>query len=136
LSTLNAYQRFNTDKIVEFAMSRPEDKTLEVVADMLEAYARMLMVIAEIEEVTGKRFEEFLKELFKPEKLSELYKRVPADVYGEFMAALMRLVSIASTIQNPLALSINEKKRVSKEIMEIAEAIRKMTEKLKVGRNE
>jgi hypothetical protein len=48
----------------------------------------------------------------------------------------MRLVSITSTIQNPLALSIDEKKRVSKEIMEIAEAIRKMTEKLKVGRNE
>jgi hypothetical protein len=121
---------------MEFAMSGPEDKILEVVVNMLEAYARMLMIIAEIEEITGKRFEEVLNELFKPEKLSELYKKVPADVYGEFMAALMRLVSISSTIQNPLALSINEKRRVSKEIMEIAEAIRKTTEKLKVGRNE
>jgi hypothetical protein len=61
---------------------------------------------------------------------------MPADVYGEFMAALMRLVSIASTIQNPLALSIDEKKRVSKEIMEIAEAIRKAAEKFRAGRDE
>jgi hypothetical protein len=121
---------------MEFVMSRPEDKTLEVIVNMLEVYARMLMIIAEVEETTGKRFAEFLKELFVPEKLSELYKKMPADVYGEFMAALMRLVSIASTIQNPLALSIDEKKRVSKEIMEIAEAIRKVAEKFKAGRNE
>jgi hypothetical protein len=121
---------------MEFVMSRPEDKTLEVIVNMLEVYARMLMIIAEVEETTGKRFAEFLKELFTPEKLSELYKKMPADVYGEFMAALMRLVSIASTIQNPLALSIDEKKRVSKEIMEIAEAIRKVAEKFKAGRNE
>ena len=121
---------------MEFVMSRPEDKTLEVIVSMLEVYARMLMIIAEVEETTGKRFAEFLKELFAPEKLSELYKKMPADVYGEFMAALMRLVSIASTIQNPLVLSIDEKKRVSKEIMEIAEAIRKVAEKFKAGQNE
>jgi len=117
-------------------MSRPEDKTLEVVVDMLETYARMLMIVAEIEEATGKRFTEFLKELFTPEKLSGLYRRVPADVFGEFMAALMRLVSIASAIQNPLALSVDEKRRVSKEIMEIAEAIRRVAEKLRAGRSE
>jgi hypothetical protein len=57
---------------MEFAMSRPEDKTLEVIVNMLEAYARMLMIIAEVEETTGKRFTEFLKELFAPEKLGEL----------------------------------------------------------------
>jgi hypothetical protein len=119
-----------------FDMSRPEDKTLEVVADMLETYARMLMIVAEVEETTGKRFTEFLKELFTPEKLSELYRRVPAEVFGEFMAALMRLVSIASAIQNPLALSVDEKRRVSKEIMEIAEAIRRVAEKLRAGRSE
>jgi len=112
-----------------------EGKTLGAVVDLLEAYARVLLAIAEVEEATGKRFDEFLRGLFTPEKLRDLYNKLPGEVYGEFMASLLKLVSISSTFQNPLTLPASEKKRVSGEVKEVAESIRKVVDRLKAGRN-
>jgi hypothetical protein len=65
-----------------FAVGSIEGKTLGAVVDLLEAYARVLLAIAEVEEATGKRFDEFLRGLFTPEKLRDLYNKLPGEVYG------------------------------------------------------
>jgi len=110
-----------------------EGKTLKVVVDMLKMYAYLLSTIAEIEEVSGKRFDEFLKELLSLEKLLGLYGRLPPEVYAEFMAAMLRLASLSATVQNPLALPTSEKRRVSAEVLEIAGTLERVVEKLGVG---
>lgn len=51
------------------------------------------------------------------------------------MASLLKLISISSTFQNPLTLPASEKKRVSGELKEVAESIRKVVDRFKAGKN-
>jgi len=53
-------------------------------------------MIAEVEEKYGKRFDDVLKELLSPARLTELYKRLPPDVYGELIGSLLQFYTITS----------------------------------------
>jgi len=111
-------------------LSLSESESLRIIIDMLKMYAQLLNVIAEVEENSGKRFDELLKELFSPAKLAGLYDKLPPDVYGEFMAMLLRLASLSSTVQNPMILPVDEKRRVASELAEIASSLEKLIGRL------
>lgn len=111
-------------------MSSSESEALKAMIDVLRMYTQSLNIIADVEERSGKKFDELLRELFNPTRLAELGQRLPRDVYGEFMASLFRLISIFSTAQNPMTLPISEKKRVSSEVSKIVESMEKAAEGL------
>jgi len=50
----------------------------------------------------------------KVEKLAEMRNRLPPDLYAEFAASLFKLASAAPKLQNPLALTTEEKKETFK----------------------
>jgi hypothetical protein len=103
-----------------------EEATLKLIAEIMRSYSQILKAVAEIEEAGGQPFDEVLKKLFSPEKLAEMHNRVPPDLYAEFAASLFKLTAVAPKLQNPLALSTEEKKKLSNEILEIAEIVAKI----------
>ena len=114
-------------------MDAQVNKTLRALIGMLKIYAQLLGAVAEIEEISGKRFDDALKEMFDPSKLAELHGKLPAEVYGELAAALFKLASISSTAPNPMLLPAEEKTRLRSQIMEIAEALERAMQKLELG---
>ncbi|MCC6016456.1 MAG: hypothetical protein LM583_02755 [Desulfurococcaceae archaeon] len=112
-------------------MSQHDVLMLSTVANMLRLYADMLNVIAGIEEASGRKADELLKELLSPQSLAKLSQKLPSDVFGEFMSALLRLATALASVQNPLALPSNEKRRLAFELSEIAKSIENVVERLK-----
>jgi len=88
-----------------------EETTLKLIADSMRSYSQILKAVAEIEEASREPFDEVLKKLFSPEKLAEMRNRLPPDLYAEFAAPLFKLASVAPKLQNPLALTTEEKKK-------------------------
>jgi len=91
-----------------------EETTLKLIAEMMRSYSQILKAVAEIEEAGGQPFDEMLKKLFSPEKLAEMRNRVPPNLYAVFAVALFRLTAAAPKLQNPLALTTEEKKETFK----------------------
>ena len=103
-----------------------EETTLKLIVEMMRSYSQILKAVAEIEEAGRQPFDEILKKLFSPEKLAEMRNRVPPNLYAVFAVALFKLTAAAPKLQNPLALSTEEKKKLSNEIAEIAEIMAKI----------
>jgi hypothetical protein len=104
-----------------------EETTLKLIADALRSYSQILETMAEIEETAKKTFDEVLKEVFNPDRLAEMRNRLPPDLYAEFAASLFKLASVAPKLQNPLALTTEEKKKISDDMLKIAETIAKIS---------
>jgi hypothetical protein len=119
------------DSVGGCVMSQHDVLMLSTVANMLRLYADMLNVIAGIEEASGRKADELLKELLSPQSLAKLSQKLPSDVFGEFMSALLRLATALASVQNPLALPSNEKRRLAFELSEIAKSIENVVERLK-----
>ena len=96
-----------------------EEATLKLIAEIMRSYSQILKAVAEIEEAGGQPFDEMLKKLFSPEKLAKMRNRAPPNLYAAFAATLFRLTAAAPKLQNPLALTTEEKKKLSNEIAEI-----------------
>jgi hypothetical protein len=92
----------------------------------MRSFSQILKAVTEIEEAGGQPFDEVLKKLFSPEKLAEMRNRLPPDLYAEFAASLFKLASVAPKLQNLQALTTEEKKKISNEILEIAEIMAKI----------
>ena len=108
-------------------MTKPvEETTLKLIADALKSYSQILETMAEIEETAKKTFD-VLKEVFNPDRLAEMRNRLPPDLYAEFAASLFKLASVAPKLQNPLALTTEEKKKISDDMLKIAETIAKIS---------
>ncbi|MDT7870179.1 MAG: hypothetical protein RQ839_08385 [Thermoproteus sp.] len=108
-------------------MTKPvEETTLKLIADALRSYSQILETMAEIEETAKKTFD-VLKEVFNPDRLAEMRNRLPPDLYAEFAASLFKLASVAPKLQNPLALTTEEKKKISDDMLKIAETITKIS---------
>jgi hypothetical protein len=90
-----------------------EETTLKLIVEMMRSYSQILKAVAEIEEAGRQPFDEILKKLFSPEKLAEMRNRVPPNLYAVFAVALFKLTAAAPKLQNPLALSTEEKKKLS-----------------------
>jgi len=103
-----------------------EETALKLIADSMRSYSQILKAVAEIEEASKEPFDEVLKRLFSPEKLAEMRNRLPPDLYAEFAASLFKPTEVAPKLQNPLALTTEEKKKLSNEILEIAETVAKI----------
>jgi hypothetical protein len=103
---------------------------LSAVVNISKLYADILNTIASIEEASGKRADELLKELLNPQNLAKLGQKLPSDMFGEFMSALLRLATLTS-VQNPLALPSNEKRKLASELSEVVKSLEKVVEKLK-----
>ena len=103
-----------------------EETTLKLIADALRSYSQILETMAEIEETAKKTFD-VLKEVFNPDRLAEMRNRLPPDLYAEFAASLFKLASVAPKLQNPLALTTEEKKKISDDMLKIAETIAKIS---------
>ena len=73
-------------------------RALTPIISMLRMFGNILREIADIEKSEGKKIDEILKELLTPAMLVELSKKMTPDLYGEFIASLLRLASITSTI--------------------------------------
>ncbi|MCS7367408.1 MAG: hypothetical protein NDF52_05965 [archaeon YNP-WB-062] len=106
-------------------------ESLKTTMDILKLYAQLLNSIADLEEKYSKKFDEVLKDVFNPQELAELYKKLPPDVYSEFMASLLKLAATSSETQNPLTLPANEKKKIASELISVAESLKKVIENLK-----
>jgi hypothetical protein len=91
-----------------------EETTLKLIVEMMRSYSQILKAVAEIEEAGRQPFDEILKKLFSPEKLAEMRNRVPPNLYAVFAVALFKLTAAAPKLQNPLALSTEEKKETFK----------------------
>ena len=108
-------------------MTKPvEETTLKLIADALKSYSQILETMAEIEETAKKTFD-VLKEVFNPDRLAEMRNRLPPDLYAEFAASLFKLASVPPKLQNPLALTTEEKKKISDDMLKIAETIAKIS---------
>jgi hypothetical protein len=109
-------------------------RLLRDLVDILRLYARLLRVVADIEEVSGKSFSDIMKEglgeELKPEGLLELSKRLPPEVFANFITSLLRLSVLAKRVENPMRLSSSEKREVASEIEDTAKAIEVVVEKL------
>lgn len=90
-------------------MSQHDVLILDAVINMLKLYADALNAIASVEEVSGRRADELLRELLASQNLAKLSQKLSPDMFGEFMSALLRLATLAS-VQNPLTLSPSEKR--------------------------
>ena len=106
-----------------------DEAVLRIVIDECKLFAQLLNMIAEVEEKYSKKFDDVLKELLSPARLTELYKRLPPDVYGELIGSLLQFYTITS--QNPLTLSPSEKKEAASEIIKLANSLEKVIEKLR-----
>ena len=106
-------------------------RALTPIISMLRMFGNILREIADIEKSEGKKIDEILKELLTPAMLVELSKKMTPDLYGEFIASLLRLASITSTITNPMLLSAEEKRKFASEIEEIVNDLEKVFNKLK-----
>jgi hypothetical protein len=111
-------------------LSDVKDKGIDIMIDMLKIYAKILNTMAEVEETTGKKIDELQKEVFSPATFVELSKKVPPEVFGEFMADLLKLSTLISTYQNPFTLPAEEKKKVASELQEIAESLEEIKKKI------
>jgi hypothetical protein len=98
---------------------------LSAVVNMLKLYADILNAIASIDEASGKRADELLKELLNPQNLAKLGQKLPSDMFGEFMSALLRLATLTS-VQNPLALPSNEKRKLASELSELLNPLKRL----------
>jgi len=103
-----------------------EETALKLIVEMTRSYSQILKAVAEIEEAGRQPFDEILKKLFSPEKLAEMRNRVPPNLYAVFAVSLFKLTATAPKLQNPLALSTEEKKKLPNEIAEIAEIMAKI----------
>ena len=101
-----------------------ESRPLEVIVNALKLFAQILESIIDIEEARGTRFDEALRELLKPETLLKLSEKLPPELRGELMTALLRLAALASRVQNPLALPTHEKRKVLSELRSIIDSFR------------
>jgi len=116
--------------LLVISMPQHEVLMLSTVVNVLKLYADMLNAIASVEEASGKKADELLRELLSPQSLAKLGQKLPPDMFGEFMSALLRLTTLAS-VQNPLALPSNEKRKLASELSEVVKSIEKVAEKLK-----
>jgi len=103
-----------------------EETTLKLIAEMMRSFSQILKAMTEIEEAGGQPFDEVLKKLFSPEKLAEMRNRLPPDLYAELAASLFKLTAVVPKLQNLQALTTEEKKKISNEILEIAEIMAKI----------
>jgi len=71
-------------------MSQHNVLMLDAVINMLKLYADALNAIASVEEASGRRADELLRELLTPQNLAKLSQRLSPDVFGEFMSALLK----------------------------------------------
>jgi len=78
---------------------------LKLIAEMMRSYSQILKAVAEIEEMRN---------------------RAPPNLYAVFAVALFRLTAAAPKLQNPLTLTTEEKKKLSNEILELAEIMAKI----------
>jgi len=108
-----------------------ETRNLEVVVEALRLFAHILRSIIEIEEERKARFDEIIGELSKPETLLQLFEKLPLELRGEFMTALLRLAILAPRTQNFLALPTEEKKKVLLELESIVDSLEKVTSRLR-----
>jgi hypothetical protein len=110
-------------------LSLIDEAVLGIVIDECKLFAQLLNMIADVEERYGRRFDDVLKELLSPARLTELYKRLPPDVYGELIGSLLQFYTVTS--QNPLTLPPSEKREAASEIIKLANSLERVIEKLK-----
>jgi len=91
-----------------------EEATLKLIAEIMRSYSQILKAVAEIEEAGRQPFDEILKKLFSPEKLTEMRNRVPPNFYAVFTVALFKLTAAAPKLQNPPSAYHRRKKETFK----------------------
>jgi hypothetical protein len=99
--------------------------------EMVKVFSRILNEVAEFEEVEGRRLDEALNDLLNPKRLAEFSKQIPPDVFGELMAAIMKLAVTMAKTQNFMQLPLDEKRKLASELNEIAISLEKVVEKLR-----
>ena len=106
-------------------------KLIEELVSIIRLYAQLLRVIADIEEKTGKSFDDILKTELKPEGLLELSRRLPPEAFANLMTALLRISALAMRVSDPLKLSVKEKREMVAELEDISRGLETVVEKLK-----
>jgi len=104
-------------------------KELAPMVEMIRIFSRMLNMIAEFEEAEGKNLEEALKESLSPDRLAELSKQMPPDLFGEFMASVLRLVTVMVKARDFMQLPPSGKRSLASELEEVAMSLERAIEK-------
>jgi hypothetical protein len=105
-------------------------KGLAPLIELLKMLGKIIREIAEYEELEGQRLDDALNELFKPENLAKLSKKLPIEVFGSFMASMVRFSVLYSKLVNFGSLTPEEKKQIAVELEEIATSWEKFVQKL------
>ncbi|AGT35932.1 MULTISPECIES: hypothetical protein [Thermofilum] len=105
-------------------------KGLAPLIELLKILGKIIRQIAEYEESEGQSLDNALNELFKPENLAKLSKELPIEVFGSFMASMVRFSVLYSKLVNFGSLSPEEKKQIAVELEEIAASWEKFVQKL------
>jgi len=105
-------------------------KGLAPLIELLKILGKIIRQIAEYEELEGQSLDDALNELFKPENLAKLSKKLPIEVFGSFMASMVRFSVLYSKLVNFGSLSPEEKKQIAVELEEIAASWEKFVQKL------
>ncbi len=90
----------------------------------LETYGELVKVIGEMEQSSGKTFEELAREFTKPEVISEIIEKIPASLAGKFFALFLEISRLMS--KDIRRLKPEEKVELGKKLIETSKELEKL----------
>ena len=90
----------------------------------MEAYGELVKVIGEVEQSSGKTFEELAREFTRPEIISEILEKLPASLAGRFFALFLEISRLMS--KDVRRLKPEEKVELGKKLIETSKELEKL----------
>ena len=113
-------------------MSVRELDVLKSVVELLEAMARYIDGVADLEIRYGKSFEEISKEVLSPSTLLEFSKKLSPELFAKLMSILLRLATSGERMCDVWRMPAEEKKKVASEVKSIAEDLKSLLRDIEV----
>ena len=107
-----------------------DSRPLRVIVEMLKLFSKILDEVANLESEYGRRLDEVARDLLRPENFLELSKKVPQNVFAQFMTVMLRLSVLGSKFQNFWQLAPAEKKVLSRELSDLADEISRLLDEI------
>ena len=90
----------------------------------LEAYGALVKAIGEIEQSSGKSFEELSREFTKAEIISRMIEKIPANLAGRFFALFLEITRLMGT--DIRRLKPEEKIEVGSKLVDLSKELKEL----------
>jgi hypothetical protein len=112
-------------------MSVRELDVLKSVVELLEAMARYIDGVADLEMRYGKSFGE-ISEVLSPSTLLEFSKKLSPELFAKLMSILLRLAASGERMRDVWKIPAEEKKKVASEVKSLAEDLKSFLRDIEV----